>query len=81
MLVLSRNSGQKTIITTKSGEEIVVTILLANRGRARIGIDAPLSTTVVREEVALRRKQKQIGVGVSGVGSSEPTRTEQDKLN
>lgn len=50
MLVLSRKQGQ----TIHIGDQITVTIVELNRGRVRLGISAPASVPVHREEVALR---------------------------
>ncbi len=47
MLVLSRKRGESIHI----GEGIVITILEVRPSRARIGIDAPLSVRVMRDEV------------------------------
>jgi carbon storage regulator len=47
MLVLTRRVGESILI----GDEIVVTVLELNRDQVRIGIRAPRSVTVHREEV------------------------------
>lgn len=47
MLVLTRRNGQSIRI----GDDIVVTILDATRDQVRIGIRAPRSVSVHREEV------------------------------
>lgn len=55
MLVLTRQRDEAVVITTPSGERIKVVILgLRGKGselRARIGIDAPQSVVIHREEV------------------------------
>lgn len=48
MLVLSRREGQSIMI----GNDIVVTVIEIRGEHVRIGIDAPRSITVHREEVA-----------------------------
>lgn len=48
MLVLSRREGQSIMI----GNDIVVTVIEVRGDHVRIGIDAPRSITVHREEVA-----------------------------
>ncbi len=48
MLVLSRREGQSIMI----GNDIVVTVIEIRGDHVRIGIDAPRSITVHREEVA-----------------------------
>jgi carbon storage regulator len=47
MLVLTRRSGQSILV----GDDIVVTILELGRDQVRIGIRAPRSVSVHREEV------------------------------
>jgi carbon storage regulator len=48
MLVLSRKLGEKVRI----GGGITITVLGADRGRARLGIEAPQDVLVLREELA-----------------------------
>jgi carbon storage regulator len=50
MLVLSRKLGERLII----GEAIVVTVTQIDRGRVRLGIEAPANVDVVREELQTR---------------------------
>ena len=47
MLVLSRKLGEKITI----GPNIVITIVDVDRGRVRIGIEAPRDITVYRAEL------------------------------
>ena len=47
MLVLSRKVGESIFI----GESIRVTVVQANNGRIRLGIDAPPEVIVLREEL------------------------------
>lgn len=47
MLVLSRRQGESIVI----GGEIVVTVIEVRGGQVRIGIDAPRSIDVHREEI------------------------------
>ncbi|MDR2762200.1 MAG: carbon storage regulator [Planctomycetaceae bacterium] len=48
MLVLSRKEGERIRI----GDDIYVTIVHAAKDRVRIGIDAPLNTVILRDELA-----------------------------
>ena len=50
MLVLSRRRDESIVI----GEDIVVTIVEVGRGRVRLGISAPSSVSIRREEVHYR---------------------------
>jgi len=59
MLILSRKQGQSLIID----EDITVTILSIRNGQIRIGIDAPTTIPVLREELldpARRTGESQI---------------------
>ena len=47
MLVLSRKVGESIVI----GQDVVITLLDVRGDHARIGIDAPRSVTVHRQEV------------------------------
>lgn len=47
MLVLSRRVGEKIRI----GHDVVVTVLAIKGSQVRIGIDAPTSLTILREEL------------------------------
>ena len=47
MLLITRKESERTIITTPSGEEIII----ENLGRDRIGIDAPEEYVISREEL------------------------------
>jgi carbon storage regulator len=48
MLILERRIGEKIII---GDNEVIVTLLRSDRGRAKIGISAPEDVPVHREEV------------------------------
>lgn len=48
MLVLSRRVGEKIII----GDDITITIVRVSQGTVRIGVDAPRTMAVIRQEVA-----------------------------
>jgi carbon storage regulator len=50
MLVLSRKVGERILI----GDDIRVTIVRISGGGVRVGIEAPASLTVVREELKER---------------------------
>ncbi len=56
MLVLSRRAGESIVI----GGEVVVTIVEVRGGQVRIGIDAPRSVEVHREEVFRQVMQENI---------------------
>ncbi len=47
MLVLTRKPGQRLMI----GDNIVVTVLSVHGGQVRIGIEAPRSVSIRREEL------------------------------
>jgi carbon storage regulator len=47
MLVLNRKTGEKILV----GDEITITVLEVQGNRVRIGIDAPLSVSILRSEL------------------------------
>ena len=47
MLVLTRKIGQQIVL----GDDIVITVVEVDRGRVRIGIDAPKAVQVMRREL------------------------------
>lgn len=51
MLVLSRKVGERIRILTPKGEVIWVTIVDVDRGKVRVGIEAPRDIVVHREEL------------------------------
>ena len=51
MLVLSRKVNEKVIITAPDGTQIVLMLVEVRGDKARIGIAAPTSWTVHREEI------------------------------
>ena len=57
MLVLTRKVGEKINI----GDDIVLSVLEINRGNVRLGIDAPKSVRVFRQEVYERIKEENLG--------------------
>lgn len=48
MLVLSRKQDERILI----GEDIVITVVRIGDGKVRLGIDAPRSVPIHREEIA-----------------------------
>ncbi|MGI1678706.1 MAG: carbon storage regulator CsrA [Cellvibrionaceae bacterium] len=58
MLILSRRNGESIII----GEDIKITVLSQRSNQVRIGIEAPRSLPVYREEVLLRQTKQEIAI-------------------
>lgn len=56
MLVLMRKSGQSIDITTPCGERIVVTVIAAFNGSAKVGVHAADNIVIDREEVTARKQ-------------------------
>ncbi len=59
MLVLSRKVGERIIL----GDEIKITVVRVTGGGVRLGIEAPESLTVVREELQTKAKTGQDSSG------------------
>jgi carbon storage regulator CsrA len=54
MLVLSRYVGEKIIVTSPDGTQITITLMDIGKTKSRIGIAAPTSYAVNREEIQQR---------------------------
>lgn len=50
MLVLSRRSGERLVLIL-GGQKATIELLAVSGNRARVGIDAPNSVRIVREEI------------------------------
>lgn len=57
MLVLTRRCGESINMTTKSGEEITVSVNTVNSGQVRLGITAPQSVHILRDELIKTPKE------------------------
>ena len=53
MLVLARKPGQKLIMTGPDGQPMTLTVLDVRGELVKIGIDAPRSVSIYREEIYL----------------------------
>lgn len=51
MLVLSRKIGEKIVITQTDGKPITVMVVSIERGKVRLGVDAPREVTIYRSEI------------------------------
>ena len=62
MLVLTRRSGESITI----GDDIIVTVISASGGQVRLGITAPRSVQVLREEIhkAMQAENREAAQGV-----------------
>lgn len=58
MLVLKRKIDESVIIYTGSGETIVITLLKMDGNGAKIGIDAPGTCEILREELLSRDAER-----------------------
>ena len=56
MLVLTRRPGESIVI----GDDIVITIIEIKGGQVRVGIDAPRSIDVYREEIYEQVRQENL---------------------
>ena len=71
MLVLTRNTNQSVMI----GPDIVVTVLEVRGDNVRLGINAPRSVAVYREEVIAQLEAANKDVFSSSAGALEQTRS------
>lgn len=62
MLVLTRRPGESITI----GDDIVVTVISASGGQVRLGITAPRSVQVLREEIykTMREENREAAQGL-----------------
>jgi carbon storage regulator len=69
MLILTRRVGETVMID----DDVTITVLGVKGNQVRVGINAPKSVAVHREEIYDRIKREQQGGG-QGPGSGEPPR-------
>ena len=73
MLILTRRTGETVMI----GNEVTLTVLGVKGNQVRIGINAPKSVPVHREEIYERIKREQQGnADNNGNGQQEEQRTQ-----
>ena len=68
MLVLTRKVGEKIVI----GDDIVITLVRIHHDKVRLGIEAPPSVAVHREEVRDRMAGEPGGDHGIAAGTGEP---------
>ena len=59
MLILSRRQGESVVMTLATGELIEVTVLTMHSNQVRIGVDAPKTVTVDRQEIYLKKQAER----------------------
>jgi carbon storage regulator len=64
MLILTRRVGETVMI----GDDVTVTVLGVKGNQVRIGVNAPKSVAVHREEIYERIKREEQGLGGNGSG-------------
>jgi carbon storage regulator len=69
MLILTRRVGETVMI----GDDVTVTVLGVKGNQVRVGINAPKSVAVHREEIFERIKREQQGEQGEPSGESEPS--------
>ena len=67
VLILTRRVGEKVMI----GDDVSVTVLRVKGNQVRLGVDAPKSVSVQREEIFNRMKGEGADPGDSGEGAEE----------
>ena len=71
MLILTRRVGETVMI----GDEVTITVLGVKGNQVRVGINAPKSVAVHREEIYERIKREQQGDTTGGDTGDKPKRT------
>ena len=66
MLILSRRVGESVII----GEDISITVLRVKGNQVRLGVNAPKSIAVQREEISERIKPEVVGTTATPAGEA-----------
>jgi carbon storage regulator len=59
MLVLTRKQGERVMIQTPDGHEIVVTLVAIDTFKVKLGFDSPKDTQIMREELLRRGNQEK----------------------
>lgn len=72
MLVLTRKLGEKIMI--EGG--IVVTVVKVDRGKVRLGIDAPVTTHIYREELLPDRRETPQREAQHTIAAASPHRND-----
>jgi|JI10StandDraft_1071094.scaffolds.fasta_scaffold02263_27 carbon storage regulator len=67
MLVLSRFRDEKIIVQTPSGEEVTIMVVDVRGDKVRLGVEAPASWPVHREEVLERIEKSKAKASSSRV--------------
>jgi carbon storage regulator len=68
MLILTRRVGEAVMI----GDEVTVTVLGVKGNQVRVGVDAPKSVSVHREEIYERIQREEKGEGDLPVAADQP---------
>ncbi len=68
MLILTRRPGERLCI----GENVVVTILAVKGNQVRIGVEAPRSVAVDREEIHQRKLADRQAAGAARHDADQP---------
>jgi len=67
VLILTRRVGEKVMI----GDDVSVTVLRVKGNQVRLGVDAPKSVSVQREEIFNRMKSEGAEPGAAGEETEE----------
>jgi carbon storage regulator len=71
MLILTRRVGETVMI----GEDVAITVLRVKGNQVRLGVDAPKSVSVQREEI-YQRMQNEAAPTTEGAPDTEPSRAQ-----
>jgi carbon storage regulator len=68
MLVLSRKLGEKIYIN----DNICITVVDIDRGKIRLGIEAPRDVPIFRKELLINDRKEENGAAPSNAGQATP---------
>jgi carbon storage regulator len=63
MLMLTRRVGERIVMTLEDGRTIKILLSALKPGSARLGIDAPVTVIIDREEIHERKLREREGHG------------------
>lgn len=73
MLIIDRRLGDRIVISLPGGREVVVEVLFMRRDKVKLGVQAPRSVPVWRQELLPVQPEKKDAEADRGLPHKEPT--------